>query len=220
MQVQLKYGIVSDVKKGFVKVSLEEDEIVTDWLPVLVRKSKSQKESWQLEVQEHVICLMDEHCNDGICIGAIPNDEDQPDPGESPGKFRKKFSDGTEIEYSVISHVLKANVSGNLVAKATGNAEIEAGQNLNGKAALKAIVEAPAIELIGNVKITGTATITGALSAATIATTGGGSIVSSGNMQINGSIQATGDIVGAGKSLSLHVHGGVQNGGGVTTPPQ
>lgn len=220
MRIQLKYGIVADVIKGYVKVSFDDDDIVTDWLPVLVRKSKTDKESWQLETREHVVCLMDEHCNEGVCLGAIPNLEDPPDPGEGPGRYSKRFADGTEIRYDQNSHELTVNVKGKLVAKTTGDAEIEAGQTLKAKAAIKATVEAPAIDLTGNVTITGSATITGALSAASIATTGGGSIVSAGNMQINGSIQANGDIVGAGKSLASHIHGGVQPGTGVSGLPQ
>lgn len=220
MNCQLTYGIVSDVKPGHVKVYFDDDEIPTDWLPVLVRKSKTEKESWQLEVQEHVVCLMDEYCNTGVCLGAIFNEEDTPDPGEAKGMFRKIFSDGTLIQYDKNNHELTVDVKGNLTGKITGNAVIEAVQSLKVKAAIKVSLEAPVIELEGNVKISGTAIITGSLQAASISTTGGGTIVSTGNMQIAGSIQATGDIVGRGKSLTMHVHGGVQTGGDVTTPPQ
>lgn len=106
MNFQLKYGVVSEVKKGFVRVSFEEDEIVSDWLPVLVRRSKSEKESWQLEINEHVVCLTDQHCDEGVCLGAIPNDQDAPDPGEAKGKFRILFSDGSLIEYDKTTHKL------------------------------------------------------------------------------------------------------------------
>lgn len=40
-----------------------------------------------------------------------------------------------------------------------------------------------------------------------------------GNLQVAGQITATGDVVGVGKSLSTHVHGGVQTGGGTTGAP-
>lgn len=230
--MHFKYGIISEVKKGYAKVTFEEDEFVTDWLPVLVRKSKSDKESWQLEINEHVVCLMDETCDEGVIIGAIPNEEDQPDGGEGKGKFRKLFSDGTLIEYDKNSHKLTVDVKGELKAITTGKAtitsdadiEANAGANLKGVAATKATIEAPAIDLTGNVKITGTATITGSLSAASIATVGGGSIQSSGNIETDGNISATGQVQGsdvkAGTvSLLTHKHGGVQSGGAQTTPP-
>jgi len=219
MNSLLKYGIVSEVKKGFVKVFFEEDDIVTDWLPVLVRKSKTEKESWPLEIKEHVVCLMDCECETGVVVGAIHNDEDQPDPGEAPGKFRKKFSDGTLIEYDVAGHKLTVDVKGDLQAITTGEVIVDAGTNLKGNATLKAIITAPNIELTGAVKVTGALIVTGAMTAGAIATTGGGAIVSEGDITTVGGISATGDIVAGGKSLKTHVHGGVQTGGGVTGPP-
>lgn len=216
--INLKYGIVSENKPGFVKVQFEEnDGIVSDWLPVLVRRSKAEKESWQLEVNEHVVCLMDEFCEEGVCIGAIHNDEDQPDPGEAAGKFRKLFSDGTLFEYDVQAHEMNVDVKGKLTAKTTGACKIDAGTNLEGNAGVKAIVVAPIIELTGAVKITGPLTVTGpatmaAIAATAIATTGGGSIVSTGD------ISTTGDVVAGGKSLKTHTHT-APSGGGPTSPP-
>lgn len=94
-----KYGLVSEVKPGYAKVQFAEDKIVSPWLPVVVRKSQSDKESWPFEINEHVVCLMDETCDEGVVIGAIYNEKDTPDDGEAAGKFRNKFSDGTVIEY-------------------------------------------------------------------------------------------------------------------------
>lgn len=220
MQFQKKYGIVCEVKPGFVKVSFEEDQIVSDFLPVLLRKSKTDKESWPLEINEHVVCIMDESCDEGVCLGAITNTEDTPDPGEGPGKFRKIFADGTFIEYDKNSHELTVDVKGKLTGKTTGEVFIDAGTNLKGNAAVKAIVTAPNIELTGAVKITGALLVTGAVTAAGIATTGGGSIVAEGDISTQGGINATGDIVAGTKSLKTHVHTGVQTGGGVSGPPQ
>lgn len=229
MGTLLKYGIVSEVKKGFVRVFFEEDEIVSDWLPVMVRKSKSEKESWQLEENEHVVCLVDQHCEEGVVIGAIPNEQDTPDPGEAKGKFRKKFSDGTVFEYDVNSHKMTVDVKGQLEAKTTGACKIDAGTNLEGNAGVKATVQAPNIELTGSVKITGPLLVTGpttaaaisaaSLAAGAISTTGGGSITSEGDISVIGGISATGDVVAGTKSLKLHTHSGVQPGGGTSGPP-
>jgi phage baseplate assembly protein V len=208
MNFEFKYGIVSEVKPGYAKVSFEENEIVTDWLPVLVRKSKSDKESWQLEIKEHVVCLMDPYCNEGVILGAIPNETDTPDPGEAAGKFRKKFSDGTVIEYDKGAHKLFVDVKGSLEAKTTGAAKIDAATQLDAKAGVKAIVTAPIIELTGNVVVSGT------LSCGAITVTGGAGV------SMTGDLSTTGDVLAGGKSLKTHVHTGVQTGPGVSGPPQ
>jgi phage baseplate assembly protein V len=195
----LKYGLVSSVKSGFVRVKFEEDDgIVSDWLPVMVRKSKSEKESWQLEINEHVVCIMDEHGEFGVCLGAIPNDEDTPDPGEGAGKFRKIFSDGTEIEYDSNTKKLTVDVKGELTGKAT----------------IKATVEAPLIELTGNVVISGTVTAAGLVIAA-----GGTMGMQDGSpLKATGDIETTGDVKAGLISLSTHKHTAPSGGGPTSTP--
>lgn len=211
-----KYGIISEVKNGYAKVSFADDDIVSDWLPVLVHKSKSDKESWQLEINEHVVCLVDEYCNEGVILGAISSEADSPDPDEGPGKFRKLFSDGTLIEYDKNSHKLTVDVKGELEATTTGKASINAGTDLEGNATVKATIKAPMIELTGNVIVSGT------LSAAAISTVPGAG--GDGKMQIAGDIESTGQISGtdvkAGEiSLLTHKHSGVTTGAGVSGTP-
>lgn len=222
-----KYGIVSEVKSGFAKVQFEDDEIVSDWMPVLVRKSKSDKESWQLEISEHVVCLLDEHCEEGVVLGAIASEADAPDDGEGEGKFRKKFSDGTEIEYDKNSGKLKVDVQGELEAVTTGNVTIEAGGDLVATSATSATIEAPSISAKAttsaeleapNISLSGNVSVSGSLSAASITTTGGGAITASGDMIVTGNLTATGDVMGGGKSLSLHIHTASPS-GGPTSPP-
>lgn len=223
-----KYGIVSEVKRGFAKVEFQDDNFVSDWLPVLVRKSKSDVESWQLEILEHVVCLMDEHCNEGVILGAICSDEDPGDPGEGAGKFRKKFSDGTVIEYDKTAHKLTVDVKGSLDAKTTGEASIDAQTNLKGNAGVKAVITAPNIELTGAVKITGAVTILGALSAGAISTVpgaggGSGDIAITGNVNITGNMQATGNVEGGEVkvgliNLSTHKHTSGGSGSPTSTP--
>jgi phage baseplate assembly protein V len=222
MSIQLKYGIVSEVKKGFVRVKFEEDDgIVSDWLPALVKKSKTDKESNPLEINEHVVCIMDRYCEEGICLGAIYNEVDTPDPGEAAGKFRKLFSDGTLIEYDKNAHKLTVDVKGTLEAKATGDVSIDTNSNLKGTAGINATIEAPAINLTGNV------VVSGSLEAAAIAVAAGGSVSmkDGAKLNIDGGISTTGEIdasdVKAGTvSLLTHVHPGVQSGPSLTGPGQ
>jgi phage baseplate assembly protein V len=227
----LKYGIVSEVKPGFARVEFTEDEIVSDWLPVLVRRSKSNKQSWQLEVNEHVVCMMDEEAEAGVVLGAIPNDEDKPDPGEAAGKCRILFSDGTLFEYNINSGEMTVDVKGQLKAKTTGACSIDAGTQLTGKAGVKATVEAPNIELTGNVKINGVLVVTGAATMAAVSAAGlsiqpggkmtqegGGSLKADVNIETTGTI--TGSDVKAGTvSLKTHTHISGAS-GSPTSPPQ
>lgn len=235
---QIKYGEVSERKSGFVRVAFDDEETVSYWLPVLVRKSRTDKESWPLEIHEHVVCLMDQFCEDGVCLGAIPNDQDTPDPGEAPGKFRKLFNDGTLIEYDRNAHKLTVDVKGELIASTEGkctinaggdleavsggDAEISAGASLKGNAVVKATVTAPDIELTGAVKITGPATIVGPLTCGglSVSPAGGatGNMSIQGNIDLQGKIDATGDVTTTGDvkagaiSLSTHKHTSASSG--------
>jgi len=202
-----KFGVISEVKKGFVRVAFEDDDIVSNWLPVMVRKSLTDKESWPYEIQEHVFCMMDENCEYGIVQGAVYNDVDTPDAGEAAGIFRKKFSDGTILQYDKGTHEFKADIKGKAKIIATDDIEATSSTNIKAVATVKATVQAPAIELTGNV------VVSGSLSAASIVITGGGSMSSTGD------ISTTGDVLAGGKSLKTHIHGGVQTGLGNTGMP-
>lgn len=224
----LKYGLVSDNSEpGYVKVTFnDDDDFVTDFMPVLVRKSKTDKESWPLEINEHVVCLMLHDCDEGIVLGAIPSDEDAPDSGEADGKFRKKFSDGTVIEYDKVAHSLTVDVKGRAKVKTSGSVLVDAGSSLDAKAAIKAVISAPEVEVSATVKATisaplitleGAVTVMGALTAASIATSGGGAITAGGNMSVTGEVSAA-KVSAGGIDLALHKHSGVQTGPGISGP--
>lgn len=228
MKTPLKYGVISEYKPGFAKVYFEEDEIVTGWWPIIKHTSLKDKESWPLNVQEHVACLCDERLEEGVILGAIHNEEDVPDSGAGAGKFRKVFEDGTVLEYDKTAHKLTADIKGDLLAKTTGNAAIDASGTLTAKAGSTATVEATSIQLKGNTSITGNLTVSGtaaitgattmaALSAQAISATGM-SITGGGTMQSDGTIQTAGDVIAGGKSLKNHTHT-APSGGGTTSAP-
>jgi phage baseplate assembly protein V len=186
-----KYGIVSDVKPGYAKVYFQEDDLVTDWWPVLVRTSLKDKESWPLNADEHVICLCDERLEEGVVLGAIHNEVDTPDPGAAPGKFRKLFDDGTLLEYDKTTHALKATVIG------------------------KATITATEIDIIGNVVITGNLAFSGTLAAGA----GGTAMTFDGSKLTVPDVQANNDVKAGAISLKLHTHPGVTTGSGSTGTP-
>ena len=67
-------------------------------------------------------------------------------------------------------------------------------------------VDKSGVTISGDVKILGKVTIEGEL-------------VARDNVYVEGQVVAGGDVIGAGISLSTHVHGGVQAGGGTTSGP-
>lgn len=194
----LKFGIVCNTKPGYAKVHLLEEDIVTDWLSIITRRAKDDKDSWQYEINEQVVCIMFNDCDDGIIIGARHNDEDKPDEDAAPSKFRMIFSDGTLLEYNKESHDLKAIIKGNLHATVQEMATIEA-KNIICKADESAIVEANEISLKGEITIKG-------------------KVLIEGDIECSGGIQAN-QIKAGIVDLSTHKHIGVQPGGGTSGTP-
>jgi phage baseplate assembly protein V len=135
----LKFGIVSDTKPGFVKVYFEEDDIVTDWWPVVLPTTLKDKVSYPLNVNEHVVCVGNYSLEEGAVLGAIHNTQDTPDPGAAPGKFRKVFDDGTVLEYDKVAHKFTGTINGT------------------------ATIQATEINVIGNLSVTGDFAFSGSL---------------------------------------------------------
>lgn len=104
----LCFGFISDIDpaKGLVRVEFAEDDdvpdsesdaktLVSDWLPVSVKKSLNDKETFPYDVNEHVWCIMDEHCEYGIVGGCLYNTEDVPDGEAGADVFKMLFKDGS-----------------------------------------------------------------------------------------------------------------------------
>lgn len=95
----LKFGTVSEVDpKGFVRVKFVEDDIVSGLLGFVFRRTFKDKEYMLPEVGDHVACLMDCNCEDGICIGAIYSEADIA-PYDDANKSGIVFQNGDVIEY-------------------------------------------------------------------------------------------------------------------------
>lgn len=206
MNAQIKYGIVSEAKPGYAKVYFQEDDIVSDWWPVLVRTSLKDKESWPLNVKEHVACICDDRMEEGLIMGAIYSAPEPPDENAGPGKFRKLFEDGTYLEYDKGTHKLTADVAGDV--------DITASQTVKAKATIQATIEAPDIHLKGNVTVVGVLAA-GSISAAPAAGVPG----ADGKITTTGDIETSGDVKAGGVSLKTHKHTGVTTGGGISGTP-
>jgi phage baseplate assembly protein V len=75
------------------------------WLPVLVPKSQNDKAYWMPDIGEMVVCLMDQHFEDGAVLGAIYSSTDTP-PASSADKYHWTFKDGATFDYDRAAHVL------------------------------------------------------------------------------------------------------------------
>ena len=74
----LRFGIVSQIDPVNVqaRVSFEDDESTSFWLPVLQTKTLKDKFYAMPDIGEQVACLMDENSEDGVILGAIYSAED------------------------------------------------------------------------------------------------------------------------------------------------
>jgi phage baseplate assembly protein V len=216
-----KVGVISETKPGYCKVHFPANDIVSDWLPIAYQGTMAYKDHHPYEVQQQVVCLMDENCEDGCIIGATYNDEDTPPTEANANTWVKKFKDGTTLTYNSSSKHLKVKAEGKVTIDAKDDVLVKTlkdvnceGLNVKGKAFVKATVEAPLIELKGNVTVVGTLTAGGL----TIAAMGGGSGKVNGNLEVTGEVK--GATVKAGTiDLATHKHLGVTTGAGISGTP-
>ena len=74
----LRFGIVSQIDPINVqaRVSFEDDESTSYWLPILQTKTLKDKFYAMPDIGEQVACIMDENSEDGVILGAIYSTED------------------------------------------------------------------------------------------------------------------------------------------------
>lgn len=102
------------------------DAVLSWWLPIAQARTSADKVYWMPDVDEHVVCLLDEHEESGVVLSAIYADaEGQRPPVSSLGLFQVKFKDGSIIDYDRVTHALRVNLAG-----ATSTVDITAGQTI------------------------------------------------------------------------------------------
>lgn len=139
----LKYGIISSIDhaKGLVKVSFEEDQIVSGWLQILFGFTKSDQAYYMPAEGSHVACLMDENLENGAVVGSVYDQTNQPAGGAS-GLFFAKFADGSSVEFD--------KNTGEMVIKAKGKVTVESDDDIVLKAG-----SGKKIDIDGDVTVTG-----------------------------------------------------------------
>ncbi|MEX2155121.1 MAG: phage baseplate assembly protein V [Gemmatimonadaceae bacterium] len=103
------------------------DDLPSWWLPVLHQKTLLDQTYWIPDIDEHVICLVDQRAEAGVVIGAIYSALTPP-PIASLEKRFVKFSDGTEVEYDRATHTLRIALvadDADIEVVTTGNITLE-----------------------------------------------------------------------------------------------
>jgi len=121
----------------------ERDNVISWWLPICFPKTQDDKFFWQPDIGEQVVCLLDEHDENGCVLGSIPSLVDAPPPGLTPDEFYVQFQDGTTLQYNRATHqltialvaggtaTLSQAAGGQINLDATGNVEVQAAASVS-----------------------------------------------------------------------------------------
>lgn len=215
-----------DYEKNCARV--EFGTVVTDYLPWLAARAAGNRTYDALEVGEQVLVITPAGHALGVIVGTL-NQTAYPAPEHRPDIQKTIYKDGSVIMYDRSSHVLTADIKGDVTVKAEGAVSVDAGSNISCKAGGNIVAQAEAdvtVKAAGAVSITagssatieapqislnGVTSINGAL------TQGGGS--GGGNASFKGSLHASENIstdadVVAGVSLNSHTHSCKEGGTG------
>lgn len=104
---------------GTVRVKLPDlGNMVSEPLPVVVRKTQDDKDFWLPDVGEQVVCVfLPIGLEQGFVLGSFYQKVDKV-PVSSRDKWHKRFKDGAVLEYDRASHILTATVPGEIDATA------------------------------------------------------------------------------------------------------
>lgn len=170
----LKFAEVSAVDSltGKVKIDFIEDGITSDWLPFVVKNTKDNKYFYLPDIGEHVAALMDENLERGVILGAIYSTKNAPGAEAADDVESAEFSDGTVVKYDRGSSELTIDSAGDVIVM---------GSNISVIANTLIELDAPTVEITGDLQV-------------------GGDIDADGEVSAGQSVPAT------GVGLSTHVH--------------
>ena len=111
--------------KGKVRVEIRDaDMIKTYQLPVLVHKTRCDKDYWMPDLGEMVVCVFLPHgLHIGFVVGAFYNDKDVV-PVENKDKRHIRFEDGAWMEYDRAAGVMQVHVPKEIILAAGVAVEI------------------------------------------------------------------------------------------------
>lgn len=204
----LRFGNISeiDVNTGYARVRFTDNEIVSDWLQVVVMGAISTKFFHMFDINEQVACLMDENDEEGVILGALYNDDTKPTGGDKD-VVKVNFPDGSFVSYNRSSHEYDINIQGKVNITSSGETTIEA-QSVS--------VQATNVDITSMTSITGNLTVSGSVTAASISAP----VIGAGGLSISGdNISTPGEVTAGGVGLKTHKHIGVTTGSGTSGTP-
>ncbi|SIO25841.1 phage baseplate assembly protein V [Halodesulfovibrio marinisediminis] len=177
---------------------------ITDYLPWLTTRAAGNRTYESLEVGEQVFVITPPGQALGVIVGVL-NQNAYPHPAQSPEIQKTVFKDGSVVMYDRASHVLTADIKGDVNVVASGNVQVEAGKDITATAGKAVEIAAGSSVTVTakNITLNGQTTINGSLSQ------GGGS--NGGSASFNSTLHTTGKIttdsdVVARVSLNSHNH--------------
>jgi phage baseplate assembly protein V len=121
----------------------DRDNLISWWLPVMVKKIQDDKDFWQPDLGEQVCVQMDEYDENGIVLGSVPSLVDFAPAGLTPADRYTQVADGTVIHYNRTTHQLTVTLcaggemtltqpsGGKIALDASGNVEIQAAASVS-----------------------------------------------------------------------------------------
>lgn len=124
-----RFGYVSayDAKKHMARVQFpDKNNLVSDWLPVVVPNTKKNRDELHLDIGEHVYCILQGNgLEAGIILGSIYDDKNKPVVANE--NIRSvTFGDGTVIKYDRKSKLLDIHCVGDINIHADGKFKLTA----------------------------------------------------------------------------------------------
>lgn len=201
--VRVGHVVGVDEKRGTVRVRFgDADGTISYDLPVLFGKTHTDKCYHMPDLDEHVTCIfLPNGQQEGFVLGAFYSATDSV-PVASRDKRFIRFRDGAAIEYDRALHKLRAAIPGQVEVTASGAVDVFSDAEITARATNLFRVEAPEIELAGNVRALGPLST-------------GGADGESLPLFINGPVSHFGgnfvsqnDMIASGVSLVNHLHEG------------
>lgn len=196
----IRFGTVSAADYDNARVRVAMGEAESDWLPWLTQRAGNDRSWWAPEVGEQVLVLAASgELAQGVVLGSLFQNAHNATAAD-PSIDRRVYADGAIIEYDRESHTLKATVPGSLEAEVAQNVSVWAGGNVLVESQGKVRIEAPLIELAGEIALLGPVSAGGA-SGQALPVVINGSVVHRG-----GNFMSENDVIASGVSLKDHPH--------------
>jgi phage baseplate assembly protein V len=119
-----RVGIVQsqDVANCRVRVTFpDHNQMQSWWLPIIRQGTQNDKDYWIPDIGEQVVCLMDEHDEDGAVFGSIFSSADTTPSGATADTRILSPKDGAVFSYNRSTHTLTITIPSNGTLNLTVN---------------------------------------------------------------------------------------------------